>query len=283
MRFSPISGALLCGLAVALPGVILHAQGGVAVPIVGSPAAQQPQRPQPSPAAPVQAPQLPPTTAVPASQQMAANPGTPRKLDLSFDKGAVTLSAQNVTVREILAEWQRRNGCQFVNAEKLPGGPVTVPLEFSARPELEVIDALLRGVAGYMVGPRSDSAQSGSVCGVVYILPTSVATTAVSSYTPSSPTPLAVPLLRPGTPDDEIPPVAVPINPPQQIPPRAGQPNPAAGPGQDPGQAPQPPPGQIGGFAPVPVTPTAPGAGRVGGPPTTTPAPTGGGRGGLLP
>jgi hypothetical protein len=228
---------------------------------------------------------------VPAPFQ-AANAPAPaavrgeRKLQLSFDNGAVTLVAQNVTVREILADWQRRNGCQFVNAEKLAGGPVT--LEFSAKPELEVIDSLLRGVAGYMVGPRSDAGQTGSMCGIVYILPTSVATSSVS-YAPmaSVPAPLAAPLMQPGMPDDEIAPVAVQINSPQPVPARTA-PNPGAGPQGQPGQAGQPqpaPPGQAApaGFGPVPVTPTVPGAGRIGGPPPTGPTPTNGGRGGGLP
>lgn len=274
MRFSAWPGVLLSGVTCVVSTMSLHAQGGVAVPIVGSPAAQSPA-PAPN-VTPIQTPSQPAAMpAGPAAAQPA--PRTERKLELSFDKGAVTLSAQNVTVREILAEWQRRSGCQFVNAEKLMGAPLTTPLEFSAKPELEVIESLLRGVAGYMVGPRSDSAQSGSLCGVVYILPTSIATSSVSSFLPSSSSPVAAPLIQPGMPDDEIPPVAVPINGPQQVPAKPGQPNPSTGQpnpsGQQPGQS------TPGGFGPVTVMPIAPGVGRTGGAGTPPSTPTGG-RGG---
>jgi hypothetical protein len=214
----------------------------------------------------------PPTTSVPAQSAAPRE----RKLDLSFNHGLVTLSAQNVTVREILTEWQRKNGCQFVNAEKLSGAPVT--LEFPGKPELEVIDSLLRGVAGYMVGPRADMAETGSTCGVVYILPTSVATSTSVGYTPNMGSPMPAPLIQPNS-DDEIPPVAVSLNPPQPVPARTappnqgqpnmnGQPQPAA-----PGQA------VPSGFGPVPVSPVAPG-GRIGGTPAPTPTPNGGRGGG---
>ena len=52
---------------------------------------------------------------------VAAQAQGPRKLDVSFDKGLVTIEAQNVTVREILLEWGRKGGSRIVNAEKLAG------------------------------------------------------------------------------------------------------------------------------------------------------------------
>ncbi len=53
------------------------------------------------------------------------------RLELSFDAaGAVTLRAHRVTVRQILAEWARQCGCLVVNADKLTGGPLQVPVEF---------------------------------------------------------------------------------------------------------------------------------------------------------
>jgi hypothetical protein len=196
-----------------------------------------------------------------------------RKLQLSFDKGHVNLVAQNVTLREILSEWQRQNGCQFVNADKLTGGPVS--FEFGQEAEIHVIEALLRGVAGYIVAPRADTAQTGSICGSVFILPTSRPTTTSSSYTPTVSSPLSAPLMQPGSPDDEIPPVMPPMGP-QQIRPGPGQQMPPINP-----QPSQPAPG---GFGPVPVGTTAPG--RIGGPsgmpivPPVTPTPNGPGRGG---
>ena len=212
------------------------------------------------------------------------SPSSERKLQLSVKDGLVTLVAQNVTVRDIMTEWQRRTGCQFVNAEKLTSGLLT--LEFPGRPELEVIGALLRDSAGttagsgygYIVAPRREASDTGSVCGAVYILPTSHPTSS-ASYVPTAPSPMAAPLVTPGTPDDEIPAVT-PVQPgmPPQVPPRPGpaipgQPVPGLYPGQQQPaqQSPNNTPPPAGGFAPV--APTAPGAGRIATPATPTPAP----------
>ena len=59
---------------------------------------------------------------------------------------------ENATVRAILNEWARVGGTRIVNAERLAGPPITV--EFKDAYEQPVIEALLRGVAGYIVGPR---------------------------------------------------------------------------------------------------------------------------------
>jgi len=291
-----VSGVLVVGLMVAASAVAVAQQGPQVVPIVGSPAAQQQQQqqqPQPQPpAGPTPQPVSPPANPagpmfpgsatppiMPSSSAQTAMPpimqspaASARKLQLSFDKGTVNLVAQNVTVREILSEWQRQNGCQFVNADKLTGGPVS--FEFGQETELHVIEALLRGAAGYIVAPRADRAQSGSVCGSVFILPTSRPTATSTGYTPSMSSPLAAPLMQPGSPDDEIPPASSPMGP-QQIQPRPGQQMP-------PISGPQPSQPAPGGFGPVPVGTTAPG--RIGGPatPTVPPMmpPNGPGRGG---
>jgi hypothetical protein len=290
MRFRYPIGALVLGLVLAAPIGVL-AQRPIAVPIVGSPAAQ-PQQPQQPPAqVPAQPPPMPnPPAAPPASQTASPAPQTPasrseRKLELSFKDGTLALDAQNVTIRDILMEWQRRNGCQFVNADKLPATPVTI--QFSAgTPELDAIDSLLRGLAtpttgyGYIVAPGSG--EKTGVCGAVYILPSSRPTSAANYAPPAGP--IAAPIMTNGSPDTEIPPV-VPFMPPGQ--PQAypgvvsggqqGQQNPNA---PAPNRAPPP---QSPGFAPI--APTAPGAGRFGAPPTPPPAqppaPNGNGRGGF--
>jgi hypothetical protein len=308
-------GVLVVGLMVAASAAAVAQQGPMVVPIVGSPAAeQQQQQQQPRPPlgpipegpvstapgvltppiiqGPVGASAMPPIMQTPAGQAAmppilqspvgqpagdAAAAASARKLQLSFNQGHVNLVAQNVTVREILNEWQRQNGCQFVNSEKLTGGPVS--FEFGQETELHVIEALLRGAAGYIIAPRADSAQSGSVCGSVFILPTSRPTSTASTYTPNMFSPLAAPLMQPGSPDDEIPPV-MPQMGPQTIQSRQGQMPPT---GQQPGQ---PAPTA---FGPVPVV-TTPGVGRIGGAPPAgppisplpgnSPIPNGPGRGG---
>ncbi len=125
-----------------------------------------------------------------------------RKLQLSFDKnGLVTLIAQNVTVREILAEWTRLGGTQVTNADKLAGGPVNV--QFEAQPEGVVLESLLRSTAGYILYPRLEGSTGVSVWQSVSILPTSHPT---QLYTPTSSAPQIAPVVQP-MPDDEIPPV----------------------------------------------------------------------------
>ncbi len=184
-----------------------------------------------------------------------------RELRLSFEDHRVSLKAQNVTVREILSDWQRQSGCQFVNADKIAGGPVT--LEFNDQPELQVIDSLLRDTAGYVVAPRSPS---GDACGVVYILASSHPTVS-AGYTPSGISPVAAPLMTPRGPEDEIPPVMPPAmmpGGPQQLRPNQGSGN-QGNSGQQ-SQAPSSPSG----FGPV--APTVPGAGQFNTPPASPPA-----------
>ncbi len=286
MRFSCPIGAVVVGLILAAPAVdFAQGQRPVAVPIVGSPAAEQaPQAPTqvpPRPSQPVAPPQVPQVSS-PAPVLRAE-----RKLELSFKDGTVALDAQNVSIREILMEWQRRDGCQFVNADKLPSAPVT--MQFPAgTPGLDAIDSLLRGLAtpttgyGYIVAPASG--QNAAVCGAVYIVPSSRPTSSANYYMPMpSTSPVAAPLVTNVSPDDEIPPVVpfAPAVPPGQPQPYPGvvNPNQPRPPQQNPNMpgSNTPPPAQPPVFAPI--APTAPGAGRIGAPPPS-PAPNSNGRGG---
>src|SRR5262249_54933162 len=91
----------------------------------------------------------------PAQTPLPSVPAPPvRRLDLTFDgNGNVTLFAQNVTLREILAEWSRKGGSQVVGAEGLAGGPMT--RQFENRSEIEVLSSLLRSAAGVGLLPRA--------------------------------------------------------------------------------------------------------------------------------
>ena len=136
----------------------------------------------------------------------AAQGPAPRKLQLSFEEDRrVSLAAQNVTVSEILAEWARRCGCYVVNADRLAGPPLVVPIQFDHAGQAEVLASLLRQAAGYVLTP-SRSTTSASNYETIYIVPTGVPASAVSSYS-SAPAPLAVPLATRGAPEDEIPPI----------------------------------------------------------------------------
>jgi hypothetical protein len=195
---------------------------------------------------------------------------------LSFNNGTIALQAQNVTVREIVTEWERRGGCQFVHAEQLPATPVTLELP-AGTPEFQALDSLFRGLGssgsgyGYIVAPAKDRPADKSTCGAVYILASS-RPAATNTFGTAPVAPMAPPVVRPVLPDDEIPPVTPfpPVQPPQA----QGQARPGAV-----NQPNQPNNGAPNSAAPAgptfgPVVPSAPGAGPVGPQPTTpTPPP----------
>lgn len=184
-------------------------------------------------------------------------PARQRQLEITFDlQGHVTLVAENVTTREILAEWGRVGGSYMINVERLPSVPVEV-MRFAGRPEREVLDSLLRGAAGYILGPRTARTAGPSLFETVMILPTS---TPVASGAFPGPSPVASPLRTPGAPEDEIPPVVPAVG--VQAPPNA------------PAPAQPRPPSTPGVFVPIvpvttpvtpPATPTTTGRGRGGG------------------
>ncbi len=120
---------------------------------------------------------------------------------IDFSNGKVTLHADNVPVRTILAEWSKRGGTRIINGDRVGGGPVT--LELAGVPELQALEILLRGVAGYLVGRREIAAtgpglNNPSVFDRIHVLPTSTAprTTAPA---PAAPAP-RVPIIRPPQP-----------------------------------------------------------------------------------
>lgn len=100
-------------------------------------------------------------------------PASAQSVTLEFQGGRVNLSAQNATVRSILAEWTRLGGTRIVNADRVIGPPVT--LELQGVPERQALDIILRGVAGYMLAAREATGTGASAFDRVMILPTSSA------------------------------------------------------------------------------------------------------------
>jgi hypothetical protein len=152
--------------------------------------------------------------------QATAQMSTERTLRLAFNiDGTVDLTAQNVSARDILAEWARLCGCHVVNAERLTGGAIMLPLQFERASQSAVLQSLLRQAAGYVLTPRRATSQSASNYETIFILPTSSPTTAAYVPPPAS---NSVMVPTRGVPDDELPPV-VPIPnataaPPQNMP-----------------------------------------------------------------
>ena len=112
---------------------------------------------------------------------------------LSMRDARMTLVATNATARQILTEWARIGQTKIVNLERIPGGPLT--LQFTNMPEQEVLEILLRSVAGYMAAPQSVAVASLSYYDRILVLPTA-ATPRVPSVA-AAPTPV---LQRPPVP-----------------------------------------------------------------------------------
>jgi hypothetical protein len=121
-------------------------------------------------------------------------------LQLHISNGRVTLHAQNVPLRTILAEWSKLGGAKIVNGEGVTGAPLTLDLE--GVPERQALDIILRGVSGYVLAARQPGTVGVSMYDRIMILPTSVAPrnppTAVAGTTPGIIRPVA-----PRQPDDQ--------------------------------------------------------------------------------
>src|SRR5262245_51556918 len=103
------------------------------------------------------------TAPMPGAPMMSSPQPAQRKLLLTFHPDAtVTLSAQNVPVRDILAEWRRKCTCTVVNAERLAGAASPIPLFFDHADQAVVLDTLLRQAAGYTLTPQRIGAVSPS-------------------------------------------------------------------------------------------------------------------------
>src|SRR5262245_27336428 len=115
------------------------------------------------------------------------------------DGGKVRLTAQNVSVSQILAEWARRGRTTIVNGERVGGAPVTLELENVT--EQEALDIVLRSVSGYLVAARETPVSGASTYDRIYILPTSARPTTAASVGPA-PQPA---LLVQDDPEEDVP------------------------------------------------------------------------------
>ena len=111
-----------------------------------------------------------------------ASPSDAAGLKLSMHDGLVSLDAQDVTVRQILAEWARVGKTRIVNVERIAGPPVT--LLFENTPEKQALDIILRTIPGYVAVPRATPVADSSMYDSILIMAT---TTAVAPLRPQQP------------------------------------------------------------------------------------------------
>jgi hypothetical protein len=112
----------------------------------------------------------------------STSPSWAAGLELSIRDGLVSLDAQEVTVRQILNEWERVGRTRIVNVERVAGGPVT--LKFDAVPEKQALDIVLRAIPGYVALPRATAVADASLYERILIMAT---TTAVAAPRPPQP------------------------------------------------------------------------------------------------
>ena len=94
-------------------------------------------------------------------------------LQLQISNGRVTLHAQNVPVRTILAEWSKLGGVKVINGDAVAGVPLTLDLE--GVPERQALAIILRSVSGYVLAARQPGGAGASMYDRIMILPTSAA------------------------------------------------------------------------------------------------------------
>src|SRR2546430_17119950 len=100
---------------------------------------------------------------------VAASSTASADVRLTIQNGRVSLVAKDATLRQILAEWARVGQTKIVNAERVPGGPVT--LQLTNVPEEQALATLLRSLTGYAAPPRPMVAGNPSQCGRIIPVP----------------------------------------------------------------------------------------------------------------
>src|SRR5947199_273211 len=101
---------------------------------------------------------------------VAASSTASADVRLTIQDGRVSLVAKDATLRQILAEWARVGQTKIVNAERVPGGPVT--LQLTNVPEEQALATLLRSLTGYVAAPRPTDAGNLSQFDRIVVVPT---------------------------------------------------------------------------------------------------------------
>ena len=92
-----------------------------------------------------------------SASSVTAQTATPG-VSLVIREGKVTLKAEQASLRQILAEWERQGQVKVVGADKLAGAPVTLTLVDV--PEKQALEIVMRGVPGYMAIDRVAQAET---------------------------------------------------------------------------------------------------------------------------
>lgn len=91
-----------------------------------------------------------------------------QQVELSFEAGRVTLAARDATIREVLDLWARRGHVTVVNAEL--AGEARVSLQLDEVLERQALEAVLGGVAGYVIVERGPDSTGPAVFDRVFVV-----------------------------------------------------------------------------------------------------------------
>ena len=91
------------------------------------------------------------------------------ELRLSIQNGRVSLSARDVTLRQILLEWERVGGTHIVNRDRTKGTLLT--LDLVDVPEGQALETLLRSTAGYVAATRLEPTGGASQFSRLILMP----------------------------------------------------------------------------------------------------------------
>lgn len=131
-------------------------------------------------------------------------------LRLEIREGRVTLDAREVSVDRILAQWETVGGTAIVGRDQISLPPVTLRLEGVT--EREALDAILRGVPGFVAQQRAVLMPNASIFDRIVILARSIAPAATAASTHAAAEQPAIPagLSEPTAPPHQVSlPVAV--------------------------------------------------------------------------
>jgi hypothetical protein len=194
-------------------------------------------------------------------------------VQITMHDGRVSIVAKDATLRQILAEWARVGQTKILNAERVPGAPLT--LQLTDVPEQQALDTLLRALSGYVASPRAEMVSNLSRFDRIAIMPTPAPVMSATATASSAPPPFPQPpppfqTMAPVADDQQDAPNRAPVfN--QFPPPQVANPVQQNMPMPTPGVLPAPGPLVLPSGAVYPGAPTAPVGSSVPGMPVATP------------
>ena len=117
----------------------------------------------------------------------AGAPAAAGPVKLTIEDGRVSLAAQDATLGQILAEWERIGHTRIINRDLLPSAPMTLSL--TSVPEADALAILLRTLGGYVAVRRAAAVSSPSLFTRLVIISGTAAVRTMASSQSSSPPP----------------------------------------------------------------------------------------------